>query len=159
MVRIPLLIGATLLATGLLLAGCASDVVDHDNGRWLVTHRAGETDYEMGDQVLFATDSAQVSPRAYDLIASVAADARRNARARLEVQGFTDTSGSHEHNMTLSQARAERVADMLVRHGVRPERILARGYGETRLAVKTGDGVKEARNRRVVIRILDARSS
>jgi OOP family OmpA-OmpF porin len=113
----------------------------------------------MGDQVLFATDSAQVSPRAYDLIASVAADARRNARARLEVQGFTDTSGSHDHNMTLSQARAERVADMLVRHGVRPERILARGYGETRLAVKTGDGVKEARNRRVVIRILDARSS
>ena len=147
------------LVASLALAGCADDVMDHDSGRWLVTHRAGETDYEMGDQVLFATDSAGVSPRAYDLIASVAADARRNARARLEVQGFTDTSGSHDHNMTLSQARAERVADMLVRHGVRPERILARGYGETRLAVKTGDGVKEARNRRVVIRILDARSS
>jgi outer membrane protein OmpA-like peptidoglycan-associated protein len=154
MVRIPLLICA-----GLLLAGCASDVVDHDSGRWLVTHRSGETDYEMGDRVLFAVDSAQVSSRAYELIASVAADARRNARARVEVQGFTDTSGTHDYNMTLSQARAEHVADLLVRHGVKPERILARGYGETRLAVKTGNGVKEARNRRVVIRILDARSS
>jgi outer membrane protein OmpA-like peptidoglycan-associated protein len=154
MVRISLLICA-----GLLLAGCASDVVDHDSGRWLVTHRTGETDYEMGDRVLFAVDSAQVSSRADELIASVAADARRNARARVEVQGFTDTSGTHDYNMTLSQARAEHVADLLVRHGVKPERILARGYGETRLAVKTGNGVKEARNRRVVIRILDARSS
>jgi len=152
--RIPLLIFA-----GLVLAGCASGVVDHDDGRWLVTHRAGETDYEMGDRVLFASDSARVSDRAYDLIASVAADARRNTRARVEVQGFTDTSGNHEYNMTLSQARAEHVADLLVRHGVKPERILARGYGETRLAVRTGDGVKEARNRRVIIRILDARSS
>ena len=150
---------ALVICTGLMLAGCAGDVVDHDNGRWLVTHRAGETDYEMGDRVLFATDSAQVSPRAYDLIASVAADARRNARARVEVQGFTDTSGTHDYNMTLSQARAERVADMLVRHGVKPERILARGYGETHLAVRTGNGVKEARNRRVVIRIVDARNS
>ena len=141
MVRIPVLICA-----GLLLAGCASDVVDHDNGRWLVTHRSGETDYEMGDRVLFAVDSAQVSSRAYDLIASVAADARRNSRARIEVQGFTDTSGTHDYNMTLSQARAEHVADLLVRHGVKPERILARGYGETRLAVRTGNGVKDARN-------------
>ena len=73
------------------------------------------------------------SARAYDLIASVAEDARRNARARVEVEGFTDTSGTHDYNMTLSQARAEHVADLLVRHGVKPERILARGYGETRL--------------------------
>ena len=59
MVRIALLICAASL-----LAGCAGDVVDHDNGRWLVTHRSGETDYEMGDRVLFAVDSAQVSSRA-----------------------------------------------------------------------------------------------
>ena len=58
--------------------------------------------------------------------------------------------------MTLSQARAERVADVLVRQGIKPERILARGYGETRLAVKTGNGVKEPRNRRVVIRLLQS---
>jgi outer membrane protein OmpA-like peptidoglycan-associated protein len=154
MVRFALVIGAAFF-----LAGCADDVVDHDSGRWLVTHRSGETDYEMGDRVLFAVDSAQVSARAYDLIASVAEDARRNARARVEVEGFTDTSGTHDYNMTLSQARAEHVADLLVRHGVKPERILARGYGETRLAVRTGNGVKEARNRRVVIRILDTRNS
>ena len=83
----------------------------------------------------------------------------KTGRSHIEVEGFTDTSGSHDYNMTLSQARAERVAGILVRHGIKPERILARGYGETRLAVQTGNGVKEARNRRVVIRILDARNS
>ncbi len=46
MVRIPLL--ATAL---LILAGCAPDVVDRDNGRWLVTQRAGEIDYELGGQI------------------------------------------------------------------------------------------------------------
>ena len=140
----------------LLLGACASDVVDHDSGRWLVTHRGGETDYEMAGAVLFPYDSAQISPHAYDLIASVAADAKRRDRDRIEVQGFTDTSGTHDYNMSLSQARAERVADVLVRQGVRPSRILARGYGETVLAVKTGNGVREPRNRRVVIRILQS---
>jgi outer membrane protein OmpA-like peptidoglycan-associated protein len=137
------------------LAACADDVVDHDNGHWLVTHRAGETDYEMAGMVLFPNDSAELSPRAESIIASVAEDARRHAKARIEVEGFTDTSGTHDYNMKLSQARAEKVADVLVRHGVSPERIRARGYGETRLAVKTANGVKEPRNRRVVIRMLD----
>jgi outer membrane protein OmpA-like peptidoglycan-associated protein len=48
------------------------------------------------------------------------------------------------------------VAGVLVRQGVKPDRILARGYGETVLAVKTGNGVREPRNRRVVIRILQS---
>lgn len=144
------------IAALLLLSGCASGVVDRDNGRWLVTRRAGETDYEMRGAVLFPYDSAEISSRAYDLIASVAADARRSTKSRVEVEGFTDTSGAHDYNMTLSQARAERVADVLVHQGIRPERILARGYGETKLAIRTGNGVHEPRNRRVVIRILNS---
>jgi outer membrane protein OmpA-like peptidoglycan-associated protein len=139
----------------LTLAACADDVMDHDNGHWLVTHHTGETDYEMAGLVLFPSDSADLSPRAESIIASVAEDARRNRKGRIEVEGFTDTSGNHDYNMKLSQARAEKVADVLVHHGVPVERIVARGYGETRLAVKTGNGVKEPRNRRVVIRMLD----
>jgi len=144
------------LVASLALAGCADDVMDHDSGRWLVTHRAGETDYELAGLVLFPQDSAELSSRAESIIASVAEDARRKPKARIEVEGFTDTSGTHDYNMTLSQARAEKVADVLVHHGVAVQRILARGYGETRLAVKTANGVKEPRNRRVVIRMLDS---
>jgi outer membrane protein OmpA-like peptidoglycan-associated protein len=149
MVRISLLASALVL-----LAACAPDVVNHDNGAWLVTQRSGEVDYELGGQVLFPYDSADLSPRAYDIVATVAADAKKRGRTRIEVEGFTDTSGTHDANMSLSQARAEHVADVLVRHGIRAGRITARGYGETRLAVRTGDGVREPRNRRVVIRLI-----
>ncbi len=155
MIRRSVLALCAALGASLILAGCADDVMDHDNGRWLVTHRSGETDYELAGLVLFPTDSAELSPRAESIIASVADDARRHPHAHLEVEGFTDTSGNHDYNMSLSQARADKVADVLARHGVSRERIHARGFGETRLAVKTGNGVKEPRNRRVVIRMLD----
>lgn len=144
----------TAAAAALMLAGCADNITGRDDGRWLVTNKAGETDYEMGGQLLFATGSAELSSRAAGLVARVAADAKKRPRARIEVQGFTDTSGTMDDNMVLSQARAERVALELVRQGVSVGRIIARGYGEERPAVRTGDGVPEQRNRRVVIRLI-----
>ena len=148
-----------ILAAALLLSGCADNISGSDDGRWLVTRRAGETDYEMRDGVLFPYDSAQISPRAFKIIQTVALDAKRRRNTHIEVQGFIDTRGTHDYNMVLSQARAERVAGILVQHGVAVERILARGYGEASPRIKTRDGVKEPRNRLVVIRIMDARSS
>ena len=145
-----------ILAVVLLaLAGCADNVTGSDNGRWLVTQRANnETDYELAGQVLFPYNSAELSPRASDLIARVANDAKRRGKARIEVEGFADSSGTRDDNLVISQARAEKVADVLVRHGIRPARINVRGYGEERPAVRTGDGVREPRNRRVVIRLI-----
>ena len=71
------------------------------------------------------------------------------------VEGHTDTSGTREHNQALSDARARAVADVLVREGVARERVRTEGMGETGLAVQTGDGVREPRNRRVVVRLID----
>ena len=54
--------------------------------------------------------------------------------------------------MRLSERRAQSVRDYLViRHGVAPGRLDAIGLGETRLLVPTGDGVDDARNRRVQV--------
>ena len=51
-------------------------------------------------------------------------------------------------------ARADAVAAVLARKGVERERIKTEGLGETHLAVQTGDGVREPRNRRVIIRLI-----
>ena len=148
-----------LMATvplGLLLAGCAGGYPHYPGGdghAYRVTRTGGETDYELMDRVLFANDSADLGPRAYEAVADIAADARSHPRAGIEVDGFTDTTGAPDHNMELSRARAMAVADVLARHGVDSRRIQARGFGETRLAVNTADQVSEPRNRRVVIRI------
>ena len=146
---------STLTAVTLLLAGCTTehDVFYPDNHPWRVTHVGQETDYELLDAVLFETGSADISHRAFSVIADIAAEAR-NHPGPVIVEGYTDTVGSAESNLELSRARAQHVADVLAHEGVSPRRISTHGFGETHLAVPTGDQVDERRNRRVVIRIL-----
>lgn len=78
-------------------------------------------------------------------------DYRTGQTGPITVTGYTDTSGPAPYNLQLSQQRAEIVADALVREGVPATEIIAQGRGEENLLVPTGDGVREARNRRVEI--------
>ncbi len=77
---------------------------------------------------------------------------------RLEIQGHTDTMDTNANNLTLSKNRAAAVRKYLVEQKkVDAGRLMACGYGEEQLAVRTGDSVAEPRNRRVnfVILVLD----
>jgi outer membrane protein OmpA-like peptidoglycan-associated protein len=127
--------------------------------QWNVTHQRDETDFELPDNVLFALDSANISKDADAIISEIATAARNEPNATLIVEGHTDTSGGRAHNQQLSQARAQAVEDVLVRQGVSRARIRAEGLGEAGLAVQTGDGVRELRNRRVVVRLMHAAGS
>jgi outer membrane protein OmpA-like peptidoglycan-associated protein len=69
-------------------------------------------------------------------------------KARLYILGHTDTVGSNEDNMVLSRNRANSIARYFKQRGGITLPILACGFGETRLAVNTGDNVDEPRNRR-----------
>lgn len=53
------------------------------------------------------------------------------SRARIRVDGHTDSVGSAESNMALSLRRAETVRRALIAHGVAPEHVTAQGFGET----------------------------
>lgn len=75
-------------------------------------------------------------------------------RTIVEIGSYTDTTGSAQANQHASDVRAKIVADVLMRDGVAPDRISARGFGETRLLVPTGDNVNQPRNRRIEIRIV-----
>ena len=70
---------------------------------------------------------------------------------RIEVNGYTDTSGSPKYNMGLSFRRANAVAAELVKDGVPKSAIAIQGFGQTHLLVPTGDDVREPQNRRVEI--------
>ncbi len=121
---------------------------------WHVTRRDGEIDYELPDSILFDLDSARVSRDADQVLQEIANAAHDQPGASLVVEGHTDTSGTHEHNQALSDARARAVADVLAREGVARDRIRTEGMGEEGLAVQTGEGVREPRNRRVVVRLI-----
>jgi OmpA-OmpF porin, OOP family len=70
---------------------------------------------------------------------------------RIEVNGYTDTSGTKQYNQDLSIRRAKVVQGELVRNGVPANAITIQGFGDTNLLVPTGPGVREPQNRRVEI--------
>ncbi len=101
--------------------------------------------------VFFDWDRADLTPRAREVVAQAVRATSRVQVTRIEVNGFTDTSGTPRYNQGLSLRRAQTVATELVRDGVPRPSISIQGYGETRLLVPTADGVREPQNRRVEI--------
>ena len=101
--------------------------------------------------VFFDWDRADLSARAKQVIAEAAQASTRVQLTQIEVNGFTDTSGSAQYNMGLSIRRANNVAAELVRLGVPKQAIAVKGFGQTHLLVPTADGVREPQNRRVEI--------
>ena len=78
----------------------------------------------------------------------------------VELSSHTDSRGSKASNQSLSQRRAESVVNYLVSKGIDRSRLLASGYGETRLKNKCADGVEcteeqHQQNRRTEFRILN----
>jgi OmpA-OmpF porin, OOP family len=101
--------------------------------------------------VFFDWDKATLTPRAQQIIGEAAANSTKVAYTRIEVNGYTDTSGTPQYNQGLSIRRADAVAAELVKDGVPKNVISIQGFGETHLLVPTGPGVREPQNRRVEI--------
>jgi outer membrane protein OmpA-like peptidoglycan-associated protein len=101
--------------------------------------------------VFFDWDKATLSDRARQIIRDAATNVARVQVTRIEVNGYTDTSGSVVYNKKLSERRAQAVAAELVKDGVARGAIMIQAFGKTHLLVATGDGVREPQNRRVEI--------
>jgi outer membrane protein OmpA-like peptidoglycan-associated protein len=101
--------------------------------------------------VFFDWDKASLTDRARSIIKEAADNSTHVQYTRIDVNGYTDTSGTPQYNQGLSVRRAQAVAGELVRDGVPQNAITAQGFGETHLLVPTGPGVREPQNRRVEI--------
>ncbi len=69
----------------------------------------------------------------------------------IEIEGHTDSRGSDSYNQSLSQRRAQSVVNYLKSKCILPNRIFARGYGESRPIDDNSTEAGRARNRRVVL--------
>jgi OmpA-OmpF porin, OOP family len=101
--------------------------------------------------VFFDWDKASLTDRARRIIREAADNSTRVQYTRIEVNGYTDTSGTPQYNMGLSVRRANAVKAELIKDGVPADSITTQGFGETQLLVPTGPGVREPQNRRVEI--------
>lgn len=74
---------------------------------------------------------------------------------RVEIGGHTDSTGDEDYNLKLSRERAETVRDALIKRGVAPQRLVAKGYGESEPIAPNLTRAGRAKNRRVDFSILD----
>lgn len=103
------------------------------------------------ETVLFDYNEADIKPAAATKLTEVAELLAYFDRARVAVQGHTDTDGSAEHNQDLSQRRAQAVADALAGQGVASSRMTVEGFGFDRPVASNADDAGKAKNRRVEI--------
>lgn len=104
--------------------------------------------------IKFEFDSDVLDTISYGEIASVATYMIENQKIKIEISGYTDNSGSREHNLDLSLRRAEAVKNALVGMEVSDDRIITKGYGENRPVAPNDSEEGRALNRRVEMRIL-----
>jgi len=112
----------------------------------------------MESELLFDTDSFALKS-GEDTLDQIAATLNRYPESKVIVKGYTDSRGSEEHNLQLSERRAESVRNYLVAKQVDPARITSVGFGESLPVASndTGDGRRQ--NRRVEIEIIPTESN
>jgi outer membrane protein OmpA-like peptidoglycan-associated protein len=101
------------------------------------------------DRLNFETGTAALTPASNPTVDSMASILRAYPAVTVRLEGYTDDQGDLEPNQALSEARARRVADMLIARGVDVARIETVGYGETRPVASNDTEAGRGQNRRI----------
>lgn len=107
------------------------------------------------NNIYFDFDKYELKQESFTELARVVKFLTDNPNVKIEISAHTDSKGSDDYNLTLSQKRAERVVSYLVGVGIDPARLTAKGIGE---AIPVADNNTEegmAKNRRVEMRIVN----
>ncbi len=107
----------------------------------------------MPGNITFATDQASIRASFYPVLDDVSLVLDEFEQTYILVDGHTDSTGSADYNQRLSEERAGSVAQYMISREIMPERLIVRGYGETRPIASNDTPQGRQQNRRVEIRI------
>lgn len=107
----------------------------------------------MPSNITFAVDSDKVQPQFNETLVSVGLVLRKFNKTIIDVYGHTDSQGSNEYNLELSQRRAVSVATVLANQGVDQRRFYIDGRGEEDPIASNGTESGRWQNRRVEIQL------
>ncbi|MFI6687780.1 OmpA family protein [Streptomyces sp. NPDC050485] len=102
--------GGTLAAPKVL---DIKSIVEDQGGEERRSDTNSSVTFALQAEVLFAMDSAELSPAANDRIQGIAAEVKKQKATSVRVFGFTDNLGTHEHGVVLSKQRADAVQKAL----------------------------------------------
>src|ERR1700719_751019 len=111
----------------------------------------------LGEKSLrFDSDKSTIAPQYRAILNRVAGVLTPLKGYSIYVYGYTDDSGTKEHNLELSASRARAVRAALVKAGVDQSLISTKGFGKSKLLVRDSNAKARAANRRVEIGIVYA---
>jgi OOP family OmpA-OmpF porin len=102
----------------------------------------------------FSTNSADILPGSYAILERAVAVLTEFPDVKLEISGHTDNVGRAAHNRDLSQRRAEAVRQFLVMRGIKPDRLVAIGFGSERPIADNTTRSGRATNRRTEFKLI-----
>lgn len=109
--------------------------------------------------ILYDLDKADLRPESTKILDSLTSVLNESPNITIELSSHTDARADSAYNLDLSQRRAQSVVDYLISKGIEPDRLVAKGYGESKLLNNCTDGVEctedeHQLNRRTEFRIL-----
>ena len=105
--------------------------------------------------VNFKAGSAELIPTSLKTLDNAIAGLKRNAKAKVEIEGHTSSEGSDALNDRLSQDRANSVMEYMIKKGISKDRVTAVGYGSSRPKADNSTEAGRKENRRIEIRVVN----
>lgn len=99
--------------------------------------------------IYFDFDKTTLKSQSFVELNKVVDFLKRNTSVEIEISGHTDSKGSDDYNLTLSQGRSQSVVDYIVSQGIDAYRLTAHGYGEGKPIDTNDTDEGRANNRRV----------
>jgi outer membrane protein OmpA-like peptidoglycan-associated protein len=99
--------------------------------------------------IQFETGKATIKKASFPILDQIITIMKENPEYLLIINGHTDNVGKPEKNLILSEDRANSVQNYLIKGGIDPFRLTAKGYGDTQPVVENTTKANKAKNRRV----------
>lgn len=129
------------------------DDVEFENGLYVPSRTHPLEKYSLSE-VEFGYAQLTLTEESFPVLDKLAQILKQNAQIQLEVSVHTDNQGTAIGQIASSQSKAENIRRYLVEKGVKPARLLAKGYGASRPIAMNDTVEGQAKNRRVEIRVL-----
>jgi outer membrane protein OmpA-like peptidoglycan-associated protein len=110
--------------------------------------------YYVLDNVFFDTGLSTLKPTSYKALNNLYEAMKLKPKLIIEIGGHTDNTGTSEINQKLSQDRANAVRNYLIKKGIAPNRVSAKGYGDTQPVADNTSEEGKQKNRRTEVRII-----
>jgi len=104
--------------------------------------------------IFFETNKFQLDPKSQAELDKIIQLLTDNPTLKIEISGHTDNVGKPSDNLSLSNNRAKSVVTYLIGKGIIPQRLVAKGYGETKPVAGNTTEEGRAKNRRTELKVI-----